>query len=848
MRETGAVQMSTFARLAGLVSAMVLFSLPASAATKQWTGAVSDRWSASGNWTGGLPADGDALVFPAVAANQTNTNDLPAGSAFASMTITGGSYTIGGNLVALSNGILVQSTGASVNLPIRLTATQAFEFTHPSSTLGGAIDLDGHDLSIYGYVTVSGLISGNGNVTLTARFVDFNPLGVVRLTGNNTYSGATTVRAHASIDGSQPQSDVVVFGFESRLFGTTGVLGNLTANSLVAPGPANPCCVSDNGPGRLIAKNLSLASGSLYRADVSGPAPATGHDQLRAIGTVSIQGASLIVTLGPAYAPIVGSVIVLIDNDGVDPVVGAFFGYPEGAVLAFGTTLFRLSYAGGDGNDVTLTSIAPPSLAIGDVTLTEGSSGPTPFAFNVTLSPPAAATTTVNWATAPGTATAGSDYVTASGSVTFSIGQSLKTIGVTVNGDSSFELNETFLVRLSAPSGAVLADSEAVGTITNDDAMPSLAIDDVTLPEGNSGATTARFSVTLSSASGVQAAVFYSTANATASFTSDYVAASGLVVFAPGETAKSIAVTVNGDTLAEPDETFHVELSGASQAMIGDGEGVGTITNDDIPPSRVFASVLGLDSNDCSNTLTPCRTLNGALAQVATDGAVIVTKSGSYAGATITKGVKIDVASGVVAFSGQPIVVNPGPGGRVVIRGMTVKAVTAGTGTGIQHQSGDLFLERTVVDGWQVGVGSTTTGKLFVMDSTLRNNAGAGASVSAGEASVESSRLLGNGTGLEMLSGKATASASVLSGNGVGLSAGGGSDVSLEKSQVGSNAAAGVLVPAASLSTVRLNRCVVTGNGVGLQNDGGTIAVTGTNAIRGNTIETAGTITPAALQ
>src|SRR5437773_8943662 len=99
--------------------------------------------------------------------------------------------------------------------------------------------------------------------------------------------------------------------------------------------------------------------------------------------------------------------------------------------------------------------------------------------------------------------------------------------------------------------------------------------------------------------------------------------------------------------------------------------------------SRVFVSVAGDDTNTCSNVFTPCRTLAGGISQVDPDGEVIVIESGSYAGGTITKSVKINVASGVVAFSGLPIVVNPGSGNRVVLRGLTIKAVTVGSGTGI---------------------------------------------------------------------------------------------------------------------------------------------------------------------
>jgi uncharacterized repeat protein (TIGR01451 family) len=455
---------------------------------------------------------------------------------------------------------------------------------------------------------------------------------------------------------------------------------------------------------------------------------------------------------------------------------------------------------------------------------------------------------------------AGASFVSASPGCGHVAGTVTCAVGTLANGtNASVTVTVTPTAIGNLPASGTLTASEFDPVPANNTASaatqvapPALSIGDVTLTEGNAGVTAAVFTVSLSAPTNQTVTVNYATADVTATAGLDYVPASGQLTFDPLETTQTLTVFVVGDTTYEPSETFQLSLSGASMASIGDGVGLGSIGNDDAPagPSRVFVSVLGLDTNDCSNIVTPCRTLNAAIGQVAEDGEVIVTRSGSYAGATITKGVKIDAASGVVAFSGLPVVVNAGAGSKVVIRGMTVKAVTPGTGTGIQHQSGDLFLEGTVVDGWQVGLGTTSTGKVYVMDSTLRNNSGAGMSVSSAfaEASLESTSLLGNGTGLDVSSGKATVSASVLSGNGNGLVAGGGSEVSVEKSQLGLNAGVGVLVPASSLSTVRLNRCVVSGNGVGLQNDGGTIAVAGTNAIQGNGTNTTGTMTYAGLQ
>jgi hypothetical protein len=113
-----------------------------------------------------------------------------------------------------------------------------------------------------------------------------------------------------------------------------------------------------------------------------------------------------------------------------------------------------------------------PALSINDVTVTEGNSGTVSATFNVTLSPVSAGTVTVNFATADGTATAGSDYAANSGVLTFNPGDSVQTITVVVNGDTTPEPNETFFVNLTAPAGATILDGQGQGTITNDDGAP----------------------------------------------------------------------------------------------------------------------------------------------------------------------------------------------------------------------------------------------------------------------------------------------------------------------------------------------------------------------------------------
>jgi hypothetical protein len=111
---------------------------------------------------------------------------------------------------------------------------------------------------------------------------------------------------------------------------------------------------------------------------------------------------------------------------------------------------------------------------------------------------------------------------------------------------------------------------------------PNLSINDVTLNEGNSGSTIFGFTVTLSPASSQNVTVNCATANGTATAGSDYTAIPSMqLIFSPGETMKAVNVTVIGDTTIEPEETFTVNLSGASNAQISESQGVGTIINDD---------------------------------------------------------------------------------------------------------------------------------------------------------------------------------------------------------------------------------------------------------------------------
>jgi hypothetical protein len=224
--------------------------------------------------------------------------------------------------------------------------------------------------------------------------------------------------------------------------------------------------------------------------------------------------------------------------------------------------------------------IVPAKLSVGDATLVEGNEGTRYALVRVTLDAPSNKTVTVNYATANGTATAGSDYAAVSGKLTFAAGETARTVAVPVFGDRAFEPDETFVVNLSGAKGARIADGQGVVRIIDDE--PRLSVGDaagtvVYAADGTTAGTTLTFTVSLATAYDQAVTVNYATADGTATAGVDYLAAAGTLTFAPGETTKTVTIQVLGND-AGVTETFYVNLGGASaNAQIVDGQGVGSI-------------------------------------------------------------------------------------------------------------------------------------------------------------------------------------------------------------------------------------------------------------------------------
>ena len=210
--------------------------------------------------------------------------------------------------------------------------------------------------------------------------------------------------------------------------------------------------------------------------------------------------------------------------------------------------------------------------------------------FPVRLDPPSGREVTVDYATADGTATAGSDYTETHGTLTFAAGETRKTIDVPVLEDGFPEEDETFTVTLSDATNASIGSGTATGRIEDDDPVPaSLSIGDVSAAESSEAM---EFPVTLTGDRAEMATVTvdYATADRTAEAGNDYTETTGTLTFATDVTRQTIRVPLLDDAIDETDETFVARLSNATGAGIGDASGDGKILDDDATSSSIALS------------------------------------------------------------------------------------------------------------------------------------------------------------------------------------------------------------------------------------------------------------------
>ena len=237
------------------------------------------------------------------------------------------------------------------------------------------------------------------------------------------------------------------------------------------------------------------------------------------------------------------------------------------------------------------------TVSIGDASVWEGTGFPVSASFAVTLRTAAQEAISVAYTVTAGTATAGVDYTGgSSGTLSFAVGQTTKFVTQSVVGDATVEPSETFTVRLSSPTNAILGDATGLGTIRNDDGSPSpnLAVSDATVNEGDSGTRTVQLEIR-AKANAFPITVNYSTVRGSAE-DADFVATPPQTLQLTGPNTLR-AFAIKPDLLKEGDEKFGIYVWSPTLSRL-DARGVATIVDNDLttaPSSPLFPTVTTAD-------------------------------------------------------------------------------------------------------------------------------------------------------------------------------------------------------------------------------------------------------------
>ena len=600
-----------------------------------------------------------------------------------------------GTVVSITNNVIENSSSTGMNLSNVSGAITGNRFTNLRD-YAILLAVNSGNITISGN-TFDGIINPDPVNVPTwgagVRFYQPNFLGFVRIKTNlfeNSYCGVG-VRGVPNDPGADITGQDIHINFNSFINNTYGIsdgaAGTLdTENNWwgcnFGPGAGGTGCsgaangIFNNGSGTVDADPwIVLQVSALPNPITPGGMSTVTADMTHNSNNVVPSGTMFIPDVGVAFSATEGT---------MNPTSGTIMSGQEDSMFTSTSNNSGTSSATVNGQTVTTPiTVTGVTYTIDDVTMAEGDSGPTSFVFTVTKNGTTALTSTVDFMTQDGTATvADGDYQMNSGTLTFAPNQTMMQVTVLVNGDTTYEGDETFTVELSNPTvagesitGGVVASG--LGTILNDDnTLPSFSINDVTMNEGDSGPTSFVFTVTKTGATGLSSSVQFMTQDGTATLAdNDYQMNSGTLNFGPTDTMVQVTVFVNGDTTFEPNETFFVNLSNPINATISDGQGTGTITNDDARPLPAivyvdddWVSVPNGQDPDGGGPATEMgydafATMQGGVNGVANPGTVIV-YAGNYPEAvTVNKSLTINGAKAGQNANTRFAAFVPGPNG-----------------------------------------------------------------------------------------------------------------------------------------------------------------------------------------
>ncbi len=446
---------------------------------------------------------------------------------------------------------IAENSGSSITLTATLSGAADENVTVAISTSGTAIE--GTD-----YGTISDITITAGNTTGTATLTP---------TDDSLYDGGneTAIVEISSVSGGGATES----GTQSQ---TITITDNETAPT-----------VSLSVSAASIAENSS--STVTVTATLSGTADEPVEVTLLTSGTTAASDFDMqkILTIGSGSTTATST---------LDPTDDTIFESDE-------TVIIDISAVSGGGatengtqqQTVTITNDdSAPTVTLASSASSIAENAGSSLTLTATLSNPTNASVTVTLSTS-GTATAGADYASLS-NITIAAGDTTGTTSFTPTDDNTFEGDERAIIDISGVSGGSASESgtqQVTVTVSEDDAGPTLSINDVTTSDES--AANATFTITSSQISASNITVDYVTSNGTATAGSDYTSTSGTATITAGQTTTTFNVPVLADNTDENNETATITLSNPTLATITDATGILTITDDDSAPSLSIADV-----------------------------------------------------------------------------------------------------------------------------------------------------------------------------------------------------------------------------------------------------------------
>jgi uncharacterized repeat protein (TIGR01451 family) len=472
------------------------------------------------------------------------------------------------------------------------------QFGGTSETLGYAnatfVVNSGSKADHFEWTTIEPMqVSGNPiPVTLTARTtsggVATNYQGVVTLRGINPANGQTVAVTPLLISNfvsgvwtgqvtvTLPATNLFVRADDGN--GTAGNSTNFAANPLndlvvVAADAPDPVVVGNPLRYSILVTNTGPLTATAVVFSNQFPAGVTFVSAVASQGACNNLGAAVQCDLGAIASAATVQVTVI-------PSTGGTL-----------TNRFTVTRGEADANPanntvaLTTTVILTP-ISVGDLTVVEGDLGTNEVFVPVWLAQPSTNTVSVLFDTANGSArSSGSfpDFVGLSGAAVFPPGVTTQLVAIGIRGDIAYETNEVFFINLRSPTNGTIVRAQGACTIIDDDPVPTAAIGDATIVEGNTNFLNLNFPVVLSGPSGITVIIPFATANGTAAADGDFQSRVGNIAWSAGTLilTQNIAVRVYGDALPEPDESFFVNLGNPTNAVLGRSRATGTIVNDD---------------------------------------------------------------------------------------------------------------------------------------------------------------------------------------------------------------------------------------------------------------------------